>query len=94
MSAQFPCPCCGYITLAEEPPGTFAIWPVCFWEDDSVQFEYPDRGGGANAISLRQAQANFSELGASEERFRPKVREPRLEEARAPQWRPLPQAGA
>lgn len=93
MSARFPCPCCGYLTLAEKPPGSFAICPVCFWEDDSVQFESPDLGGGANVVSLRQAQANFAAFGATEKRFRTHARQPRPEEGRLPQWRPLPSLG-
>ncbi len=28
--ARFPCPCCGFLTLPEEPPGTYDICPVCF----------------------------------------------------------------
>jgi hypothetical protein len=62
--------------LEEEPPGTFAICPVCFWEDDEVQFRDPQYSGGANAVSLEQARANFVALGATEEKFRDKVRPP------------------
>lgn len=35
----YTCPCCGYKTLEECPPGTFEICPICHWEDDNVQFE-------------------------------------------------------
>jgi hypothetical protein len=52
----FSCPCCGYHTLQEKPPGTFDICPVCEWEDDLVQFNDPDFSGGANTVSLREAQ--------------------------------------
>ena len=37
------CVCCGNYTINEEPPGTFEICPVCFWEDDNVQFDNPDK---------------------------------------------------
>ena len=37
----YTCPCCGYKTLEECSPGTFEICPICFWEDDNVQFEDP-----------------------------------------------------
>jgi len=50
------CPCCGFETLEEAPPGTFDICVVCGWEDDNVQFDDPDYGGGANVDSLRQHQ--------------------------------------
>ena len=79
MSA-FPCPCCGYLTLGEEPPGTFEICPVCYWEDDNVQYSDPGYVGGANAESLRQARQNFKQFGASSKRFIDKVRPPREDE--------------
>ncbi|MBS7426825.1 hypothetical protein KHP59_01710 [Virgibacillus sp. 19R1-5] len=49
---KYTCPCCGYKTLNEEPPGTFEICEICFWEDDYTQFADPDYEGGANAPSL------------------------------------------
>lgn len=61
----FPCPCCGYRTLGEEPPGTFEICPVCLWEDDDVQFRDPDYPGGANRVSLKDARENLRRFGAS-----------------------------
>ncbi len=36
---QYTCPCCGYKTLYEEPPGTYEICRMCGWEDDTVQFK-------------------------------------------------------
>ena len=48
----FRCPCCGCLTLDEEPPGTFEICPVCWWEDDNVQFDDPSYRGGANTRQL------------------------------------------
>ena len=59
----FPCPCCGYFTLSEKPPGTFDICEVCFWEDDNVQFGDPNYEGGANKESLNQARENFAKIG-------------------------------
>jgi hypothetical protein len=70
MSAKFPCPCCGYRTMSEQPPGTFEICPVCYWEDDNVQFDDPTLEGGANEESLDQARANFARLGAISPPFR------------------------
>ena len=65
MTVKYPCPCCGYRTLTEEPPGTFEICPVCYWEDDYVQYNTPTLKGGANAESLEEARANFKEFHAS-----------------------------
>lgn len=77
---RFPCPCCGYLTMSERPPGTFAICPVCFWEDDEVQFRDPSYREGANTVSLLEARENFRRLGASDEAHRSQVRSPLAEE--------------
>lgn len=71
---RFSCPCCGYLTLPEEPPGTYELCPVCWWEDDGVQFDDPNRRGGANSPSLNEARANFREFGVSDPDLASKVR--------------------
>ncbi len=73
-----PCPCCGYLTLLE--PGAYEICDVCFWEDDSFQRDNPDDAGGANKVSLSEAQANYRSYGVSEWRFKRNVRPPRRDE--------------
>ena len=60
--------------------GTYVLCPVCFWEDDQIQFEDPDYGGGANKVSLNEARNNFREFRASERQFVHKVRAPREDE--------------
>jgi len=60
------CPCCGFLTLDEEPPGTFEICPVCAWEDDPAQFRDPSLRSGANSVSLTEARNNFRMIGVSE----------------------------
>jgi hypothetical protein len=77
---RFPCPCCGYLTLEEEPPGTYQICPVCVWDDDNLQFERPNLRGGANDVSLNEARRNFRRHGASERRLRRLARLPRPDE--------------
>ncbi len=52
---RYPCPCCGRLVF-DEPPGSYSICPVCFWEDDGVQLRWPDWAGGANKPSLIDAQ--------------------------------------
>ncbi len=80
MTSRYPCPCCGYLTLDQQPPGSFVICPVCWWEDDDVQGRDPEYAGGANAVSLRQARENFRSFGASETRFSSNVRRPTPDE--------------
>ena len=69
MDKGYPCPCCGYLTLLEPPPGTFEICPVCNWQDDNVQFNNIDFEGGANEESLKEARQNFQKYGISMSRF-------------------------
>jgi hypothetical protein len=80
LGRRFACPCCGFLTLDEAPTGTFAICPVCFWEDDNVQFHDRDYEGGANVVSLNQARESFRLHAVSEPRFRASVRPPLPEE--------------
>ncbi len=82
----YPCPCCGYMSFAE-PLGSYDICPICFWEDDDVQLQFPFTGG-AN-IPLVAAQANFARLGVKEERVKAHVRPPMPGDVRDPEWRPL-----
>ena len=75
--AEYPCPCCGHRTL-EEPPGSYDICPVCFWEDDGQDDHDADvvRGGPNGSLSLSQARQNYQQFGASSERRRQFVRPP------------------
>jgi hypothetical protein len=88
VDEAFPCPCCGHLTLGE-PPGSYEICPICFWEDDLVQLRWPTYRGGANKPSLVEAQRNFAAIGACEERLLRYVRPPRPDEPRDTGWRPV-----
>jgi hypothetical protein len=46
-TGPLPCPACGFLVFDEEP-GSYAICPVCGWEDDLSQLRFVTRGG-ANA---------------------------------------------
>ena len=77
---KYRCPCCGFYTLSEQPPGTYAVCPVCFWEDDLVQFHDPTYDGGANPVSLVEARKNFLMFGAIMKEHKEHVRTPREDE--------------
>lgn len=77
----FPCPACGFLTVST-PSGSFDICVVCGWEDDHVQLAHPRMGGGANRVSLVEAQASALE------RFPIEIRSVDGIE-RDPSWRPL-----
>ena len=84
----FPCPCCGHLVF-DEPPGSYDICPVCFWEDDISQLRWPDSSGGANRPSLIEAQRNVRRWGTIEERFVADVRRPSPSEPLDAAWRPF-----
>lgn len=84
----YPCPCCGYLQF-DALPGSYEICEICYWEDDGVQLRWPDRGGGANDPSLIEAQQNFVQYGAMEERFSDNVRSPNDNDIRDTGWRPI-----
>lgn len=87
-NSKFACPCCGHKTFTEQPNGTYIICPVCFWEDDPIQLNNPDYEGGANKISLKQAQKNFIEFGACDLDMKQNVRQANLEEPKDKNWKP------
>src|SRR5689334_8832415 len=86
---RFPCPCCGHLVFGE-PPGSYDVCPICYWEDDALQLEYATTlSGGAHRPTLQEAQRNFVSLGAREAEFTTYARRPTAAEARDPEWRPI-----
>jgi cysteine-rich CPCC protein len=86
-ATNYPCPACGYLVFGE-PVGSYDICPICNWEDDPVQLQHPDLAGGANKVSLIEAQKNFVTLGAIEDRYRNDVRAPGAADIKDLKWRP------
>jgi hypothetical protein len=74
--SKFQCPCCGYYTLIEEPPGTYEICTVCDWEDDPVQYDNSDFRGGANEMSLNEVRESYLKIGAKSQEHLGHVRLP------------------
>lgn len=85
---KYTCPCCGYKTLDEEPPNTYGICEICFWEDDGYQYKYSD-DTGANYVSFRKAQRNYIKLGAKGESSLIFVRPLNKLDIKDPNWKPL-----
>lgn len=85
---KFTCPCCGYKTF-EEKPGNYEICPICYWEDDYVQLADPQFSGGANKVSLIEAQKNYIEIQVSEKRFLSKIRMPSKSDRKDEKWFPI-----
>jgi hypothetical protein len=74
------CPCCKFKTLHGR--AGYEICEICFWEDDGQDEHDAEevRGGPNGTLSLRQAQINFSEFGAVEQRLLKHVRKPLQDE--------------
>lgn len=89
QTEKFTCPCCGYKTYYHKPNGSYGICAVCFWEDDPIQLTNPDYEGGANGVSLKQAQKNFVEFGASRVNMKLHVRNATKEEPKDENWKPF-----
>ena len=85
-AAKFTCPCCGYCTLSGSP-GSYEVCHVCFWEDDPVQLLDPWYQGGANSVSLQEAQKNYAKFGVSEPKFKSNVKGVLPGDQRDPLWR-------
>ncbi|NEW07743.1 hypothetical protein GK047_17215 [Paenibacillus sp. SYP-B3998] len=81
LISKYPCPCCGYLTLENIPPGTYEICDICLWEDDAAQFYNPDEEGGVNAASLTEYQRLF----VQDENF---FRKPNKYDLRDSNWKP------
>lgn len=56
---DLPCPSCGFLTL-EDFYGSYAICPICNWEDDGVQLANPTSNGGATASLWRKRSRMLS----------------------------------
>ena len=50
------CPVCGKYVLQ-----FFDICEECNWQNDPLQFDKPDYGGGANVMSLNEARKAYQE---------------------------------
>ena len=87
MSA-YPCPCCGHLVFAELP-GSDDICMICFWEDDVTQLRFPDLGARTNFVPLAEAQRNYAQFGAIEQRFAQDVRKATAADARDADFRPI-----
>ena len=76
---KYKCPCCGYYTF-EKKNRAYDICPVCFWEDDPVQYETPTMKNGANHVSLAEARMNYQHFAACDVEMRKYVRGPKKDE--------------
>ncbi len=64
------CPCCDYFSL--ESRGKSMVCPVCFWEDDCLDFNNPSLDVPSDTnddMTLRQARENYHSFGACHSKF-------------------------
>ena len=90
MEARYPCPCCGYVVFSE-PPDSYELCPICSWQDEALHLQFPTSygQGGANHITLAEAQRNFLAYGASKPYLTAFVRRPTPFDRRDVGWRPI-----
>ena len=69
---KFTCQCCGYKSLSQQ--NNYEICKICFWEDDPSQSKFAKMSGGANNLSLIDAQQNYIKYKVSDSRYKDKVR--------------------
>ena len=81
------CPCCGYFVFVAR--GDYEICPICFWEDDFTQLQYPFSDAGANKVSLATAQINYIQFSASKLDMVMRVRSPSKDDVHDERWFPL-----
>jgi hypothetical protein len=79
--------CCGYKTLTQEPPGTYEICPICFWEDSVPDWSW--QHATSNQVGLIQAQRNFLAFGVCDRQWLDSVRRPTEEDERNPDWQTI-----
>lgn len=89
-NAQYPCPCCSYLVFTELP-GSFQLCPICGWEDDALQLQYPEEAG-TNPVPLHEAQQNYLRTGAIAPERLGGVRPVGSDDRREPGWYPLTEA--
>lgn len=66
LGVRHPCPCCDFLTLSEPPSGTFQLCPVCWWEDDNIQFAtWTTRAAQTHRACAKRARACSAAASAS-----------------------------
>ncbi|MFI7064661.1 CPCC family cysteine-rich protein [Kribbella sp. NPDC050124] len=88
MIKRYPCPCCGHLVHTGSP-GSYHVCPVCLWEDDQVQLRWPLYPGGANELSLVDAQQTYRAIGVSASRLSGSARPPTGNEPIDENFRPI-----
>jgi hypothetical protein len=88
VNFAYRCVFCGYRTLTE-PPGSHGICPMCRWEDDVYQLRWQYQPGGANKLSLVDAQRTVASYGAVDETSRDQDCADPTDFLREPGWRPI-----
>jgi hypothetical protein len=76
--------------MFEGPPGSYDICEICFWEDDALQLEFATTlAGGANGVTLEEAQRSYMVVAAKRPERAGDTRSPRPDDERDAGWRPI-----
>ena len=80
VTADAPCPCCGYITIPNGGDALAYICPVCLWEIDLFITSDDEPSDQNHGLTLMQARANYRTCGAVLPSLKKYGRVPREEE--------------
>ena len=74
---NFPCSCCGYITIPNKGDAPCYICPICMWQIDLFIRSEDEQVNLNHGLSLTQARENFKEYGAVLKRLKQYCRVPK-----------------
>ena len=80
VKGNYPCPCCGCITIPNDGDALAYICPVCLWEIDLFFADENEPSDQNHGLTLLQARQNYAQYGAVLPRLTQYCRPPLPEE--------------
>lgn len=81
---KYQCPVCGYYTFEKPALGKQGVCPVCCWEDNVQQYQFPMKKGKSG--SLLDARRNYKAFGSCTKETQAFARPPKQEELNGIKW--------
>jgi hypothetical protein len=74
---NWPCPCCGFITIPNEGNALAYICPICLWEIDLFIQREDEASDQNHGLTLNEAKKNYRQFGAILPKLKKYCREPK-----------------
>lgn len=74
---NWPCPCCGFITIPNKGNALAYICPVCLWEIDLFIQRENEASDQNHGLTLDEARKNYRQFGAILPELKKYCREPK-----------------